>query len=81
MPISSNQYRKQFLATETAVEIRKLLEQMEESPLYFTKATYQAGNPEDISFSDKHLAYISTHPAVQPDQYMSNLRLMTKIRR
>jgi hypothetical protein len=29
---------------------------------------------------DKHLTYLSAHPKVKPQQYMSNLRLQTKIR-
>jgi len=80
MPISSNQYRKEFLATKAAAEIRELLKQMEESPLYATKSSYRAGVAGDISFADKHFAYISTHPTVRPDQYLANLRLMTKLR-
>lgn len=80
MAMSPNQYKKEFLATDAAAEILSLLKQMEKNPQYSTKSSYRPGIAGDISFSEKHFTYLSTHPTVRPDLYMANLRLMTKLR-
>lgn len=80
MAISPNQYKKEFLASDMAANVRQQLLLMEADPQYSTKNSYNPGADGDISFSDKHFMYISTHPTVQPNQYMANLRLKTKLR-
>jgi hypothetical protein len=35
---------------------------------------------ELVSFSEKHMTYLRNHPKVNPKNYLSNLRTMTKIR-
>lgn len=68
----------------TEEEIRAELSKMENSELYATESAYRAnadlwpGNR--ISFTDSHLVYLRTHPALQPRHYLSNLRLKTKKR-
>lgn len=58
------------------------LETMQGDPSLVTKSAYRAnaelwpGNR--ISFIDAHLAYLKTHPAVNPSHYLSNLRLMLR---
>jgi hypothetical protein len=35
---------------------------------------------QEMSFSQKHFTYLRTHPKVNPEFYLSNLRAMIKIR-
>lgn len=73
-----------FLSSTTGAEIRELLIAMTESTSYNTKATYSTDStlyPDNlIPFVDKHMNYLSKHPATDPAQYLANLRLMTKVR-
>ena len=80
MAVSPTQYQKTFLASDEADKIRQQLIIMEGDPKYATKSFYSPGANEDISFTDKHFTYISTHPNVQPCDYIANLRLKTKLR-
>lgn len=76
--------RPGFLLSEEATYIRKQLENMEQDPEYDTRPTYSANTtlyPDHmVSFSDKHMKYLETHPRVDCIYYVSNLRLITKIR-
>ncbi len=69
---------REFLASEQAADIRKELERMMSDPCYNTRPSYSAALNDDILFADKHINYLSIHPNVDPDQYMSNLKLITK---
>lgn len=81
MQLSANQYQKEFILTAVAADIKSQLLSMESDPTYITKATYSPLQDEAISFCDKHFTYISTHPAIKPNEYMANLRLMTRTTR
>lgn len=65
-------------------DIRTVLSTMEKDPLCVTESAYRAdavkflGNR--ISFTDLHLAYIKAHPALDPQHYLSNLKLQIKKR-
>ncbi|HEY1063904.1 MAG TPA: hypothetical protein VGE30_01250 [Candidatus Saccharimonadales bacterium] len=80
MALSPIQYRKAFVLSEAATEVKLQLQEMEDNPQYVTKASYSPSSESDISFSEKHFTYISTHPTVRPHEYMANLRLKTKLR-
>ena len=69
---------KQFLDSEQASEIRDRLIRMMNDPGYNTKSTYSASAKGDVLFVDKHINYLSLHLDTNPDQYLSNLRLITK---
>lgn len=69
---------QQFLASTEATEIREELQKMMEDPCYNTRATYSAVLNGNIEFVDKHMNYISSHLGVDPSQYLSNLKLITK---
>lgn len=60
------------------------LRALEKDPLYNTPSRYHADTeryPDNtISFAQTHLEHLKKFPKVDPDQYISNLRLMTKIR-
>ncbi len=51
---------------------------------YNTLSSYSANGilypDHQISFVDKHMNYLVAHPSTDPQLYMSNLRLMTRIR-
>ena len=71
--------QKRFYASEQCIEARKALEQMVGNPSYNTDSTYFQGNALD--FVDRHLHYLSTHPAANLAGYLSNLKLMTNVKR
>lgn len=63
-------------------EILTALKAMESDKNLVTKSAYRA-NAElwpghRISFVDAHLAYLKSHPAMNPRHYLSNLRLMLR---
>ena len=65
--------------------VREKLAAMEMDPrLHISPPSFSA-NAElypdgNIPFVEKHIAYLMDHPKVDPDQYLSNLRLMLKKR-
>ena len=65
-------------------EIEKQLKEIQHDLTYNTKSTYSANvnlYPDNkMPFVAKHLAYLKAHSALDPEQYIANLRLMTKIR-
>lgn len=69
---------KDFLASKQADDIRAELTRMMNDPGYNTRSTYSAAAKGDVLFIDKHLNYLSLHLSVNPEQYLSNLRLITK---
>lgn len=69
---------KEFLDSALASEIRDELTRMMNDAGYNTRSKYSALAKGDILFVDKHMAYLSVHLDVNPEHYLSNLRLMTK---
>lgn len=65
-------------------DIRALLHKIVLDKGFNTESTYSANEidyPDHlIPFIEKHVAYLKNHPKLDPDQYIANLRLMTKIR-
>ena len=76
--------RANFFESEEGVQVRQTLLNMVENGEYHTVASYSANAiiyPDNvISFVDKHMKYLSEHQAVNVDHYLSNLRLMTRIK-
>lgn len=69
--------------TEAGQMIEEELKSMATDIRYNTAASYSANSayPNNlIPFVTKHMHYLNTHPKLDPDQYIANLRLMTKIR-
>ena len=59
------------------------LAEMEKS-LSFNTASQYSGNIEKhpdnrITFTEKHLNHLKKFPNIDPDQYVMNLRLMTRV--
>lgn len=77
--MSSSLSAQKFLKSEAADLIREDLKQMVESPNFNTRSTYSPSSEVDLLFVDKHMKYLSQHPNLNPQHYLSNLRLMTRI--
>ncbi len=60
-------------------EMREILSAMEKNKAMVTNSAFRANTelwPDNrISFTDAHLAYIKSHPDLDPKHYLSNLRL------
>lgn len=77
-------YKKKtdFFATEAGVKAKQDLDAMEINMAFNTEDTYSANTmryPQNVmSFSEKHMDYLRNHPNTNPDQYIANLRLITR---
>ena len=69
---------KNFLASQQAIDIREELTRMTEDPNYNTRPTYSAAAKGDVTFVERHMSYLSLHLSVNPEHYLSNLKLITK---
>ncbi|MCA9335172.1 hypothetical protein KC953_03445 [Candidatus Saccharibacteria bacterium] len=78
--MTNAQARQTFMESEKGRSLREQLEMMVESPLYNTHAFSLNGDPEGAVFVNKHMHYMSSHRSMNHSQYLSNLKLMTKIR-
>lgn len=76
--------RPNFYESEEAEGVKKTLENMQSDAKYNTESSYSADSAKHpdhlINFVDKHMAYLQSHPDVNPTQYIANLRLITKLR-
>lgn len=81
----SNNRKSDFFETEEGKLFEKLLKEMALDAGYNTEASYSANSElyptNSISFVNKHKAYLQNHSAIDPQQYLSNLRLITRIRK
>ncbi|MDB5184156.1 MAG: hypothetical protein JWO07_837 [Candidatus Saccharibacteria bacterium] len=73
--------RQLFLKSEKAVELRKELQAMVDSMDYNTRAMYSLVESSGAQFVDKHINYMSHYPTMDHWQYVSNLKLKTKVRK
>jgi hypothetical protein len=71
---------QRFLDSEEAKEIRITLNEMMKDPEFNTKSMYSSSAGGDVLFVDKHMEYLSQHTTLNVDHYLSNLRLMTRVR-
>lgn len=76
--------RTGFFESAEAEAIRTTLQDMITSGLYNTASSYAADSahyPDHlISFTEKHMNYLNTHPKLDADMYLANLQLMTRTR-
>lgn len=79
--VYTTQRAKDFLTSVEGVAALADLVEMEKDKGYKTVSTYSpASENGHLSFIDKHMNYLSSHAGVNAAQYVSNLRLITKIR-
>ncbi|HEX9153286.1 MAG TPA: hypothetical protein VF809_00525 [Candidatus Saccharimonadales bacterium] len=73
-----------FYESEEGADTLRELTIMAKDLVYNTGSSFSADAeryPDNkIPFVDKHMKYLNAHPSVNPQQYISNLRLMTKRR-
>lgn len=70
--------QKRFYASEQCKAARATLQELVDSPLYNTDSDYYSDNERD--FVERHLHVLSTQQKPNLAGYMSNLKLMTKIK-
>lgn len=78
-------YKKiNFAETQAGVETRQVLIAMVEDDRYMTDSSYSANAelyPDNlIPFVEKHMNYLRAHPSTDPQHYLANLRLMTRLK-
>ncbi len=82
MPILKK--RSSFFDTEEGIWVNDALQRMVADNLYKTDSSYSANSEiyanNQISFVAKHMKYLSEHQNVNTRHYISNLRLMTKLK-
>jgi len=72
---------QEFLSSSDGKLVRAELQAMMESEGYNTASTYSpAAHEGNLTFIDKHMDYLSSHLNVDAAQYVSNLRLITKVK-
>lgn len=73
-----------YFDTAEGIQLEEMLRRMEASEEYYTVESYSANTNlyanNRISFTEKHKTYIYTHSSVDPEKYMANLRLMTRVK-
>lgn len=76
--------RPGFLDTEKGREIRQKLQLMTSDNRYNTASSYSANKLQYadnlIPFVDKHMSYLVSHPQLDPDKYLANVKLATRLR-
>jgi hypothetical protein len=65
-------------------EVIEKLKKMYADPAYITNSAYAANTdlwPDHrVPFVEAHLRYLKLHPKLEPEHYLSNLRLMLRKR-
>ncbi len=70
---------KAFLETEQGALVYEELLKMAESKNYHTVSGYSVSDPDGVSFVDKQMKYMSQYPTMNHLQYVSNLKMKTKL--
>ena len=65
-----------FYGSEECEAAREALAALVQSPDHDTDSIARQGG--DLTFEERHMLYLSTHPHVNLTGYISNLRLMTR---
>jgi len=77
IPLTPGQER--FYISERAEDARKALKELVNDASYTTDIRDKG--VDGAEFIDRHLRYLSSHPNVELHGYLSNLRLMTSVKR
>ncbi len=83
--MASFKKRNDFFDSEEGQVIRAELMEMAKDLTFNTTSTYSTNSSlyadGQIPFVDKHMNYLNNHPKLDADQYLANIRLMTRIRK
>jgi hypothetical protein len=76
--------RIDFFNSEEGKYVKLKLQHMSSDTSYNTSASYTSNTtayPDNLlPFVDKHMNFLNTHPQLDAQIYLANLRLMTRIR-
>jgi hypothetical protein len=76
--------KNSFTSEEEMNDIRDALKLMAENTTFNTPSSFSINTTQYpdhlIPFVDKHMHYLMTHKDINPWQYVSNLRIMTRIK-
>lgn len=75
--------RVAFFDSVEGEEIELSLQLMVKDAAFNTKPSYSTNGiyaNNLMPFVDKHMHYLNSHPAINPQHYISNLRLMVRIK-
>lgn len=76
--------RPDFFSSEEGIMAFQVLKEMVGDNAYHTESSYSANASlypdHSMPFVDKHMLYLRDHPSIDTRQYISNLRLMTKLK-
>jgi len=73
---------QEFLGSPEGVSAHEALIAMVNDTTYNTASSYSPRSDDgNLSFIDKHMSYMCAHQGLNAAQYVSNLRLLTKINR
>lgn len=76
--------KSDFFQTEEGIEIEQSLREMVDDDRYQTDSSYSTNTTlypdNEIPFVNKHKEFLLAHPTTDAQQYLSNLRLMTRFR-
>ena len=82
--MAQHKRRVNFYDSQEGKEAARLLSGLTGDETYNTIATYSVQKEKYptglIPFVDKHMQYLESHPAVNIEHYISNLRLMIRFR-
>lgn len=82
--MSTTKKKVNLYESEEGLLILEELKSMASNATYNTGSSYStdSGAYSDnlMPFVDKHMRYLIAHPSVDPDHYLANLRLMTRVR-
>lgn len=82
--MSIQRRNSEFFNSEEGQSIVQDLKSMLSDKQYITSSGFSTNTDKykdnRIPFVEKHIHYLKNHPSIKPDQYLSNLRLMTKRR-
>lgn len=71
--------KRAFFTSKEGEWLRDELVAMVRNTQYNTKPTYTTISDDELLFVDKHMNYVSSYPNINPRQYLSNLKLKTKL--
>ena len=76
--------RSGYFDSAEGIDMRKRFKDMVASNQYNTQATYSANSvlyPDNlIPFIDKHMNYLNSHPGLEANKYLANIKLITRAR-
>ena len=74
-----NPRMKTFSASDAGQLVREELVAMTKSSSYNTATSYSSTDPSGLTFVDKQMKYMSQYPTMNYHQYVSNLKMKTRV--